>query len=152
MINSLKQTYGKFNEKYPAKTKIVRYIISGGTAAVVDLVLLYLLTDVFGVWYITSSIIAFLVSFIVSFTLQKFWTFNDRSTDKIHSQAIIYLIVTSINLGLNTVGIFAFVHYFGFHYLASQIIVSILIAFESFYVYHLVFNEGNRPSARSAPF
>ena len=141
MINSIRTTYAYLTEKHPKKTKIARYVISGGTAAAVDLILLYLLTDLFGIWYITSSILAYLVAFMVSFTLQKFWTFNDHSTDKLHSQAIIYFIVTSINLGLNTLGIFAFVHYLSFHYLIAQIVVSIIIAMESYYIYHFIFRE-----------
>ncbi|MCX6719201.1 MAG: GtrA family protein [Candidatus Taylorbacteria bacterium] len=149
MIDSIKKTYGYINERHPKKTKIVRYIISGGTAAAVDLVLLYILTDLIGIWYITSSILAYLVAFMVSFTLQKFWTFRDHSRNNIHSQAVIYFIVTSLNLGLNTLGIFAFVHYLSFHYLIAQIVVSVIIAMESYYVYHFIFNETSYNNPKS---
>jgi len=142
MIDAIKKTYASLDQNHPTKVKIVRYVISGGTAAFVDLSLLYVFTDIFGIWYILSSIVAFLIAFIVSFTLQKFWTFKDNSRENISSQVIIYLVVTSLNLGLNTLGIYAFVHYLTFYYLAAQIIVSLFIAVESYFVYHLVFKNG----------
>ncbi len=117
--------------------KILRYLFSGGTAAVTDLTLLYIFTDVFGIWYILSSVLAFLVAFAVSFILQKFFTFQDHAMDGVRGQALVYLLVTSFNLGLNTALVFAFVHYAGFHYLFAQILASIIIAVESFVVYGL---------------
>jgi putative flippase GtrA len=118
-----------------------RYVISGGIATFVDLILLYLFTNIFGIWYIISAIMAFLFAFMVSFSLQKYWTFKDHSSHNIHFQALKYFTVTSINLGLNTLGIFIFVEYGHFHYLASQFIVSALIAVESYFIYHYIFKE-----------
>ncbi len=50
-----------------------RFIISGGTAAFFGLLTLYLLTNIFHVWYLVSSTTAFLVGFVLAFSLQKFW-------------------------------------------------------------------------------
>jgi len=141
MIKILQKTYAYLNEHHAAKMKILRYIISGGTAAIVDLSLLYLFTDVFKIWYIISTVLAFLLAFMVSFSLQKYWTFKDHSNDNIHAQAIIYFAVTSINLGLNTLGMYFCVQYGHIHYLFAQIIVSALIAVESYFAYRILFNK-----------
>lgn len=141
MIETIKKTYASLDEKHPKKIKLVRYIISGGTAAVVDLSLLYLFTDIFGIWYIISAIIAFMFAFLVSFSLQKYWTFKDHSAENIRVQVTKYFLVTSTNLGLNTLGIFLFVHYGNLHYILAQIVVSLIVAVESYIVYHYIFKE-----------
>jgi len=115
--------------------KLVRYLFSGGTAAVTDLVLLYVFTDICHIWYLVSSVLAFLVAFGVSFVLQKFFTFQDHGTEGMHRQAMIYFAVTSTNLVLNTGLIYLFVQYTGMNYIIAQIVTSILIAIESYLVY-----------------
>src|SRR3990167_3912629 len=71
------------------KHLLVRYVISGGVSALVDLSLLYL----FNLYthYLIAAAFAFALAFSVSFTLQKFWTFKDLSTDGIHKQTVISL-------------------------------------------------------------
>jgi putative flippase GtrA len=61
----------------------VKYVVSGGSAAIVDIVALYVFTDLFGIWYILSAILAFISAFFVSFLLQKYWTFKDNSNTNI---------------------------------------------------------------------
>lgn len=117
--------------------KIVRYVISGGTAAVIDLSFLYLFVEYLKIWYLLSAVIAFLIAFTISFTLQKFWTFKDKSVERMHTQATLYLIVSLINLGLNTFFIYLFVEYAHFHYFFSQFITGALLAVSSFFVYSL---------------
>lgn len=138
MINKALNIYEFVNQNHPEKMKIFRYIISGGMATLTNLAFLFIFTDLFGVWYLLSAIISYIISFAVSFTMQKFWTFQDDSKEKIKSQAIIYIIVTTLNLSLNTLCIYLFVE-FGFHYLFAQILSSIIIAIESFFVYKYLF-------------
>ncbi|MBI2459121.1 MAG: GtrA family protein, partial [Parcubacteria group bacterium] len=82
--------------------RIVKYLMAGGLAALVDLSLLYILTDILGIWYLISASLAFIWSFFVSFFLQKFWTFSDRDQQKMYRQMAGYLSVALANLALNT--------------------------------------------------
>ncbi len=121
---------------------IVKFIISGGTAAFVDLVLIYALTDLFGLWYLLSAILAFLVAFVVSFCMQKFWAFRDTDLSRAHRQLISYLFVGVTNLFLNTFLVYVFVDIIGIWYFFAQIIASGLIALGSFFIYkHLIFSK-----------
>ena len=127
------------------RRRVLKYLISGGTAAAVNIGLLYFLTDTLGIWYIFSAVLAFAVAFVVSFGFQKFWTFEDHSTDGMHGQAAAYLLVALVNLGVNTALIYGFVEFLGIHYLLAQIIAGIIIACESFFVYKkFIFHD--RPS------
>lgn len=115
--------------------KITRFIISGGVATGTDLFLLFLFKSIFHIWYLFSAILAFLIAFGISFSLQKFWTFEDPSTHLLKSQMSIYFLITTCNLGLNTLLMYFFVGILGINYLLSQIVASALIALESYFMY-----------------
>lgn len=115
--------------------QIVKYIISGGTAAAVDIGFLVLFKEVFGWWYLTSAMLAFLLAFGVSFCLQKFWTFKDHSTDNMHVQLSVYLLIGLVNLLLNALLMYVFVDIIGIWYVAAQVLTGGLIALMSFFVY-----------------
>lgn len=118
--------------------KIIRFLVSGGSAAATNLGVLYVCTSVFHTYYVWSSVIAFAVSFFVSFTMQKFWTFSDCSVQMLRSQMIKYLLFTVVNLGVNTLMMYELVEYAHFHYLYAQLVTMISIAFVSFFVYHFL--------------
>jgi len=127
---------------------IARYIISGGTAAAVDIGLLYAFTRFLGLWYLASAVLAFIIAFGVSFFLQKFWTFRDRGTEGMHRQAGKYLGVSVFNLCVNTLLVYLFTDYLNLWYVFSQVIAAGLVALGSFFVYkYWIFRT--RPAAAS---
>ncbi len=134
-----------FEHRY---ARTLKFIISGGLAATIDLGLLYALTEIWHVWYLLSAILAFGVAFGVSFSLQKFWTFNDRSVEGIHAQLGMYLVIALLGLGLNTLCMYGLVDHFGLHYIVAQILTSAFIAVANFFAYkHLIFK--NRQPSKS---
>ncbi len=127
---------------YFTKHVVVRFILAGGTSAVVDLVFLYLFNKTLGMHYLTSAILAFLIAFCVSFTLHKFWTFRSHGQET-HKQVVIYFGTSLFGLFLNTLLMYLFVDYIlvGFFVddlptraLISQVIVGIIVAFSSFFI------------------
>lgn len=131
--------------------KIVRFIISGGTGAATDLLLLYVLVDVFGVWYLASAAIAFIISQIVSFMLQKHWTFGDMTRGRMHKQAMAYLSLGLINLGVNSLFMYILVDKIEVHYLLAQAISSAIIAIYSYIVYSHIFKVKIEPRDTITP-
>ena len=81
--------------------KILRYLISGSIAAATNLGTLYLLVSVLNFWYIVASGVSFIATFVVSFILQKFWTFNDHNLDVLKKQIGLSLVIAAVNLFLN---------------------------------------------------
>ena len=63
--------------KYKVGFRYSKFFIISTIAAVVNLSLLYAITEFFGVWYIFSQLIATFFSLIVNFVGNKFWTFKD---------------------------------------------------------------------------
>ena len=118
------------------KTKehvVLRYLIAGGTAGVTDLIVLYVLNSVFGMHYLLSAVLAFIVAFVVSFTGHKFWTFKSHE-EETRKQIVMYLGSTIFGLGLNTLLMYIFVDHFHMQVILSQIIVGFMVAGVSFFI------------------
>jgi putative flippase GtrA len=118
---------------YLTKHVIVRFIISGGTGATTDLILLYILNTVCGIQYLLSSVLAFLLAFCVSFTLHKFWTFKSHE-EETHKQVALYLCSSLFGLCLNTLFMYIFVGHFHIAVMLSQIFAGALVACSSFFI------------------
>ena len=118
---------------YFIKHTWIRFIIAGGTSAFVDLTLLFVLHEAFGVYYLLSAILAFVGAFGVSFTLHKYWTFKSHQEDT-NKQLILYLGTSLFGLFLNTVLMYVFVDVLGVGVMLSQLIVGGMVAFSSFFI------------------
>ena len=128
--------YGFLNNLLVQNKQVLKYLIAGGFVVTVNLSVLYTLTDFFGVYYLISTVCSFLVSFCVSFFLQKLWTFNDRDISKMRAakQMTLYLCLQGSGLVMNATLMYVFVEYAHMWYIASQAIISFLIAIGSFLV------------------
>ena len=126
--------------------KILRYLISGSIAAATNLGTLYLLVSVLNFWYIVASGVSFIATFVVSFILQKFWTFNDHNLDVLKKQIGLSLVIAAVNLFLNMMYMYGLVAYAHLHYMYAQVLTTILIAIGSFIAYqYFVFKPETNP-------
>ena len=116
------------------KHLIVRYIISGGTSAVINLGTLSFLYYIKHMYYIYAAIIAFIVSFLVSLVLQKFWTFEDHSRNNLSVQIGKYLITSLLGLSLNTFILYVLVDHLHLYVYVGQIIAGGLVACVTFFI------------------
>jgi putative flippase GtrA len=124
------------------RKKIIKYIFSGGTATATNLIVLYLCTSLLHLYYLLSSVLAFILSLGVSFSLQKFWTFEDPSKDALHTQLALYTAVVLIDIALNTFLVYVFVQWCAMWYVAAQFLAGVFIAVINFFAYrNLVFKR-----------
>ena len=124
--------------------KIVRFIFSGGISAVFHLTILYILVNYLDFWYLIASIVAFSFAVLVSFSLQKFFTFKDHSIKNIHSQFTLFIFIALFMLCLNTSLMYVFVDLFGFWYLFSQVFIAILTAFLNYFFFNKILFKDRR--------
>ena len=115
--------------------RIYKFAVTGVTATLTDLILLYIFTDVFHFWYVISVAVAYIIATAISFILQKFWTFEEKETANIRKQGTIFFIVAAISWAVNTYTVFALVEYANIYYLLAQIIVSAFIAVSNYIIY-----------------
>ena len=126
--------------------RIIRFGVAGLIATSTNVPVFLFVTEVFHVSYLLASVFAFFGGFLVSFTLQQFWTFRDREIDVIGQQGLVYLFIILFNLGLNTLLVYAFVEYARIEPLVALLLSSGLIAFESYFAYQYLVFHTPRPA------
>ena len=85
-----------------------------------------------------STSLSFLLSFLVSFYLQKLWTFRNQDEKKAPRQLVLYLLNSFLSLNLNGIGMHLLVTQFGIWYLFSQIIVNLVLGSLNFFIYKFI--------------
>jgi len=149
-INNLYSQFGNFlHTKHPKvfvfcehHKAIVKFFVSGSSAAVVDLLALFIFHGLFHWDIVLSTSLAFLFSFMVSFSLQKLWTFRNYSNKRLPHQLVLYIGAAFISLNLNALGMHLLVNSWNIWYLLSQIIVNIFLGIINFFTYkYIVFRK-----------
>jgi dolichol-phosphate mannosyltransferase len=119
------------------RSLFVRYVFSGGTAAAIDVILLYALVDFFGVYYLSAAVFAMTISFIARFLLQKYVTFEDRDEGQSKKQFLYYSILYAASLSATTALLYLFVDILHIWYVPAQIASILIIAAGCFFIYRL---------------
>ena len=78
--------------------RIARFLMAGLATVLVNLGTLYVLTEYGHLWYLGSSILDFVISYGVNFTLQKFWTFRSRDARATRRQLPLHFSLALFNL------------------------------------------------------
>ena len=96
----------------------VKYYVVGGSGVLVNLGILYALTDFAGFWYTASQVIAISVSISSNFLFNRFWTFSDSIENQRNSVMYIkFLIVSLIGMGIQLGITFALVENIAMYYM-----------------------------------
>ncbi|MFA6459314.1 MAG: GtrA family protein [Candidatus Paceibacterota bacterium] len=110
----------------------VRFCIAGAAGVLAYYTALYCLTEYLGVWYVASAVVGFILNTGLNFTLQKFWTFQNKETGMVHRQIVLYVAMTISFLIGNTVFLYLMVQYLHMWYIGAQMILTVLISILSF--------------------
>jgi dolichol-phosphate mannosyltransferase len=118
--------------------RILKYLVTGLIGISINLGMLHLFVQGLGVYYLHASIMAVSISTIVGFILQKYWTFADQSSERLHRQFILYVIIAIANIGINTLVVYVLSGVLHFHYLIGQFAGAAVVALTSFFLYRYV--------------
>ncbi len=121
--------------------KYLKFFISGSLAALVNLGMLYVFHGVLEIPVVLAASLSFVLAFVVSFTLQKFWTFADMGSERIYGQLSRYLLVGLFGLWLNAFGIHILTERFGVFYLLAEVFLTIVLAIFNYFLYRLIFRK-----------
>lgn len=119
--------------------RCVRFLIAGGTSAMVTVGTVFVLTTLYHVWYVVATATGFILAVCVNFALQKWWTFRERGISKVRSQSAHFFVVNGINFFLNGVLVVFFVERVGLWPVAAQVCSAAVLAVESFIAYTYIF-------------
>jgi len=110
----------------------VGYVILAGFATLVDLGLLYSLTEFFHIWYFYSAAFSYFVGMITNYSLNKYLNFRNKSK-KIIPQFGLFATVALIGLGLNQLILYLLVEFAKLWYMFAKFIAIFIVMGWSFY-------------------
>ena len=87
---------------------------------------MYVLTEFFGVYYLVSAVLAFVVAVTNSFVLNKTWTFGEKIGHRVYSRYIKFIVISLIALIFNLMLLYVLVEYFKIWYMPAQLVGVIL--------------------------
>jgi len=110
----------------PYKKKVIReffkFAFVGGIGTIINVLLLYILTEKAGVYYLLSAIVSFLIAMTSNFILNKVWTFKENIRLNAKKKYFQFALVSIIALIVNLFFLYLFTEIFGIYYLISQVL------------------------------
>jgi len=96
------------------------------------------LTEYFGIFYLISAAIAFIIALITNYILCINWIFKTRKIKSKKFEFSIFIYIGIIGLLFNEIFIWLFTSGFGINYLISKILAAIAVLFWNFLARKLI--------------
>lgn len=78
--------------------QLVRYGISGSVSTIVDMALLWLMTSVWGWYYLPCVVVSYLVGLAITFTLSTFWIFTEHRLGNRWAELVCYALIGGLGM------------------------------------------------------
>lgn len=142
-MNVIQSAIDWFNQSrfaFLLKIEAVRYLISGGIAFAVQLIVLIFLVELFSVNEVLATAIGFLCATPVNYTIQKVFVFKSQAS--VGKSFVVYCLVTLATMAMNVQLFYLLLEYIGLHYIISQVFTTCLIVVLNYFVNrHLTFSQ-----------
>jgi putative flippase GtrA len=125
---------------YKDYMKFVKYMGVGVIGTLVDLSVLFILVDFFGVYYLYGNVVSYGAGTVVNFILNKRYTFNN-SYKKVHFQFLTFAAVAAVGWLLSEILLYFFVDYLFKDSSSRTVMVSKVIATFIVVVYNYIVNK-----------
>lgn len=122
----------------PRFKQAMKFLVSGGSSALLTMGALFVLHGVWGVWHVLAATIAWVLGIALNFSLQRGWVFESASPERTR-QLVLFCVVNACTAALNALLMYAFVDLLGIHYLLSEFVSLGLLACVSFVAYRSLF-------------
>jgi len=121
---------------------MLRYGVSGVAGIVANLIVFSVAVILFGMWYMYATLIGFLAAYVTTFTLHKYWTFEQQNKDTLLAQSLLYLTSALGVLVVNMVLLYCLVQFFSIaSVLAQGISVCISAGVSFLFTSRVTFNK-----------
>jgi putative flippase GtrA len=107
--------------------QMVRYSLVGGATVLLDYAILVFLTEFVHVYYLLSSVCAFIAALIFNYLLSLHWVFNESALSGRVSVFLSYSLIGVIGLVVNACLMWLLTEAGGLHYLVSKGLSSLVV-------------------------
>lgn len=122
----------------PTYKRFLKYALVGGSTFAFDLVLIWIMTELFGVPYQISTALGFLIAVSINYLLSR--TFVFKGTERRIHHGYVYFILFAGGGALLITGAVTFlVAFFALHYLVARVLVACVVGFAN-YLFNLHVN------------
>ena len=111
--------------------QILKFGVVGVTAFIIDYGIFTILSQLLGIHYLIASIISFSISVIYNYILSIKWVF-DISKKQTPKEFIIFIILSVIGLGLNSLIMYVSVDLMQIHEMISKIVATAIVMVYNF--------------------
>lgn len=116
--------------------KIIKYLLVGGSSAIIEFLIYLACLKIIGLYYLFSNIIAIFCVLFYGFFMQKYWTFKNR--EKINKQFIKFTILVIAIFFINNFLIWFFVEIAKINLIFSKIFQLFISTFINFMVQNFI--------------
>lgn len=120
-VDYLKHVYSLMDRRREL-IRFIKFCVVGGSGVLVNMGLLWLLTEFAGLYYLLSSAIGIETSIITNFILNNFFTFSDRRSEGLFLKRLLrFNLVSLAGLGINMALLWFLTSVLGVYYLISNL-------------------------------
>ena len=113
------------------KEELLKFLIAGGSCFIIELIILYSLTEFIGFNYLTSSAIAFTIAVVINYIMCVRLVFETNKKQTLTTKLI--FITTSVAcLGINQLCMWLFVEFFDVYYMLAKIFATAIVTIWNF--------------------
>ena len=114
-------------------TQLLKFGVVGVMATIIDFFFLFLFTDVFGMYYLLSAAISFVLSTLFNYVASMRFVFNSKfSKDEKSKELILFVILSVSGLLLNQFLLWFFVEKIALYYMAAKIVATFFVMMWNF--------------------
>lgn len=106
----------------PQVTQFLRYTVTASSSFVLDLILLWVLTELFHVYYLVSVGLAFAVAVSVNYVTSRAYAFEESSRG-LFDGYVRFIGIALVGIGIIMLSVHSLVETLGFPYLVARIMV-----------------------------
>jgi putative flippase GtrA len=127
--------------------QFMKFGVVGVIAFAIDFGLLVLLTEVFGVNYLVSATISFVVSVIFNYVASMRYVFTHKEDMSRRKEFVIFVVLSAIGLVINDVCMWAGVTLLAINYMVTKIFATVVVAVWNFVTRKIFLDAGNQAQA-----
>lgn len=112
-----------FNTVFNKKNlfEFIKFALVGASGTILNILILWFLTEILGFYYIISEIIAFIISGVNNYIWNKIWTFKESLYKKTLIKYLYFLFISIISLTVNVSILYLLVEFFDMWYILAEI-------------------------------
>ena len=107
-------------------TQAAKYLVVGGICTIVDMVLLYILAEYIGLFYVLAAAISFTTGVALNYFLCTGWIFEESKIKNKGVEILMYFVISIIGLLINIVGIWLLTNFLSQHFMLSKFLATAL--------------------------